>query len=152
MFLSHAQLHKLAQEKGASNWLFCLPLKSHNFVLHKTTFRDAVQCISLSSASALLYLLCLWSIEHALSWVSFFIMKHGMKPPTYFLRSTTMSSLNPTLYGETLQIQTANHDDDNACLTLQLNFGEEDLRGNTLHDITLLCTLKSPSSFCISTS
>ena len=32
----------LAQEKGASNWLSCLPLKSHNFVLHKTAFRDAI--------------------------------------------------------------------------------------------------------------
>ena len=32
----------LAQEKGASNWLPCLPLKSHNFVLHKTAFRDAI--------------------------------------------------------------------------------------------------------------
>ena len=33
---------KLAQEKGASNWLSCLPLKSHDFVLHKTAFRDAI--------------------------------------------------------------------------------------------------------------
>ena len=33
---------KLAQEKGASNWLSCLPLKSHTFVLHKTAFRDAI--------------------------------------------------------------------------------------------------------------
>ena len=33
---------KLAQEKGASNWPSCLPLKSHNFVLHKTAFRDAI--------------------------------------------------------------------------------------------------------------
>ena len=33
---------KLAQKKGASNWLSCLPLKSHNFVVHKTAFRDAI--------------------------------------------------------------------------------------------------------------
>ena len=32
----------MAQEKGASNWLSCLPLKSHNFVLHKTAFHGAV--------------------------------------------------------------------------------------------------------------
>ena len=34
---------ELACEKGASNWLSCLPpLKFHGFALHKTAFRDAV--------------------------------------------------------------------------------------------------------------
>ena len=33
---------ELSCEKGASNWLSCLPLKFHGFSLHKTAFRDAV--------------------------------------------------------------------------------------------------------------
>ena len=33
---------KLACERGASNWLSYLPLKSHGFALHKTAFWDAV--------------------------------------------------------------------------------------------------------------
>ena len=33
---------ELACEKGASNWLSCLPLKFYGFALHKTAFRDAV--------------------------------------------------------------------------------------------------------------
>ena len=33
---------ELACEKGAFNWLSCLPLKFYGFALHKTAFRDAV--------------------------------------------------------------------------------------------------------------
>ena len=33
---------ELACEKGASNWLSCLPLKTHGFALHKSAFRDAI--------------------------------------------------------------------------------------------------------------
>ena len=33
---------ELACEKGASNWLSCLPLKFYEFALHKSVFRDAV--------------------------------------------------------------------------------------------------------------
>ena len=32
----------LSMEKGTSNWLSALPLKSHSFHLHKSAFRDAV--------------------------------------------------------------------------------------------------------------
>ena len=32
----------LAQEKGASSWLFVLPLEELDFYLHKGAFRDAV--------------------------------------------------------------------------------------------------------------
>ena len=33
---------ELAFEKGASNWLSCLPLRSHGFALHKSAFRDGL--------------------------------------------------------------------------------------------------------------
>ena len=33
---------ELACEKGASNWLSCLPLKFHGFSLHKTAFWGAI--------------------------------------------------------------------------------------------------------------
>ena len=33
---------ELACEKGASNWLSCLPLKFHGFALQKSAFWDAV--------------------------------------------------------------------------------------------------------------
>ena len=33
---------ELACEKGASNWLSCLPLRSHGFALHKSAFRDGL--------------------------------------------------------------------------------------------------------------
>ena len=33
---------ELACEKGASNWLSCLPLRSHGFTLHKSAFRDGL--------------------------------------------------------------------------------------------------------------
>ena len=33
---------ELACEKGASNWLFCLPLRSHRFTLHKSAFHDGL--------------------------------------------------------------------------------------------------------------
>ena len=33
---------ELASEKGASNWLFALPLEKYGFALHKDTFQDAV--------------------------------------------------------------------------------------------------------------
>ena len=33
---------ELASEKGASNWSTVLPLKEHNFSLHKTAFHDAI--------------------------------------------------------------------------------------------------------------
>ncbi len=32
----------VASEKGASNWLSCMPLQRHGFVLHKSAFRDAI--------------------------------------------------------------------------------------------------------------
>ena len=32
----------LAQEKGASNWLFALPLQARGFNLSKSSFQDAV--------------------------------------------------------------------------------------------------------------
>jgi len=33
---------ELASEKGASNWLFVLPLQEHSFSLHKIAFHDSV--------------------------------------------------------------------------------------------------------------
>ena len=33
---------ELACERGASNWLSCLPLRSHGFSLHKSAFRDGL--------------------------------------------------------------------------------------------------------------
>ena len=33
---------ELAQEKGASSWLTVLPIREHGFVLHKSTFKDAL--------------------------------------------------------------------------------------------------------------
>lgn len=33
---------ELAQERGASTWLFSLPICEHGFVLHKAAFRDAL--------------------------------------------------------------------------------------------------------------
>ena len=33
---------ELACEKGASNWLSCLTLRSHGFALHKSAFRDGL--------------------------------------------------------------------------------------------------------------
>ena len=33
---------ELACKKGASNWLSCLPLRSHGFALHKSAFRDGL--------------------------------------------------------------------------------------------------------------
>ena len=36
------QAIKLAQEKGASNWLTALPIAKYDFVFHKSAFRDAL--------------------------------------------------------------------------------------------------------------
>ena len=121
----------LAQEKGASNWLSCLSLKSHNFVLHKTAFRDAIAlryhwlpstCPTSCTCGQS------FTIEHAL-----FCPKDGFPSLrhnevcdlTVNLLSevcnnvVTESHLQP-LSGETLQYKTANRDD-NARLDIAAN-------------------------------
>ena len=133
----------LAQEKGASNWLSCLPLKSHNFVLHKTAFRDAIalryhwlpSACPTSCACGHSF-----TIEHALSCPKggFPSLRHNeVRDLTANLLSevcnnvVTEPHLQP-LSGETLQYKTANRDD-NARLDIAANgFWEDGLRGHTL--------------------
>ena len=112
----------LAQEKGASNWLSCLPLKLHNFVLHKTVFRDAIalryhwlpSACPTSCACGHSF-----TIEHALSCPKggFPSLRHNeVRDLTANLLSkvcnnvVTEPHLQP-LSGETLQYKTANRDD-----------------------------------------
>ena len=112
----------LAQEKGALNWLSCLPLKSHNFVLHKTAFRDATvlryhwlpSACPTSCACGHSF-----TIEHALSCPKgrFPSLRHNeVRDLTANLLSevcnnvVTEPHLQP-LSGETLQYKTANRDD-----------------------------------------
>ena len=121
----------LAQEKGASNWLSCLPLKSHNFVLHKTAFRDAIALRYHWLPSACpTFCACghSFTIEHALS-----CPKGGFPS----LRDNEVCDLTANvlsevcnnvvtephlqpLSGETLQYKTANCDD-NARLDIAAN-------------------------------
>ena len=112
----------LAQEKGASNWLSCLPLRSHNFVLHKTAFRDAIalryhwlpSACPTSCACGHSF-----TIEHALSRPKgrFPSLIHNeVRDLTANLLSEVCNNvviephLQP-LSGESLQCKTANHDD-----------------------------------------
>ena len=121
----------LAQEKGASNWLSCLPLKSHNFVLHKTAFRDAIalryhwlpSACPTSCACGHSF-----TIEHALSCPKggFPSLRHNeVRDLTANLLSevcnnvVTEPHLQP-LSGETLQYKTANRYD-NARLDIAAN-------------------------------
>ena len=123
----------LAQEKGASNWLSCLPLKSHNLVLHKTAFRDAiVLCYHWLPSACPTSCACghSFTIEHALScpkggFPSLRLRHNEVRDLTANLLSevcnnvVTEPHLQP-LSGETLQYKTANRDD-NARLDIAAN-------------------------------
>ena len=112
----------LAQEKGASNWLSCLPLRSHNFVLHKTAFRDAI-ALRYHWLSSACPTSCAcghsFTIEHALSCPKgrFPSLIHNeVRDLTANLLSEVCNNvvLEPHLQplsGESLQCKTANHDD-----------------------------------------
>ena len=117
----------LAQEKGASNWLSCLLLKSHNFVLHKTAFCDAIalhyhwlpSACPTSCACGHSF-----TIEHALFCPK--SLRHNeVRDLTANLLSEVCNNvviephLQP-LSGETLQYKTANCDD-NARLEIAAN-------------------------------
>ena len=64
------RLIDIACEKGASSWLFALPIREHGFDLHKGAFRDAI-CIRYGWRPSQLPCLCVcgysFSIDHALS-------------------------------------------------------------------------------------
>ena len=121
----------LAQEKGASNWLSCLPLKSHNFVLHKTAFRDAIMLHYHWLPSACPTSCACghsFTIEHALSCPKggFPSLRHTeVHDLTANLLSEVCNNvviephLQP-LSSETLQYKTANRDD-NARLDIAAN-------------------------------
>ena len=110
---------KLVQEKGASNWLSCLPLKLHNFVLHKTAFRDAIALRYhwlLSACPTSCACGHSFTIEHALSCPKrgFPSLRHNeVRDLTANLLSEVCNNvviephLQP-LSGETLQYKTAN--------------------------------------------
>ena len=51
----------IAREPGASTWLSAIPLRDHNFILHKSDFRDAF-CLRYSWMPALLLVLCVWCL------------------------------------------------------------------------------------------
>jgi len=59
-----------ASEKGASSWLTVIPLRSHNFALYKSAFRDAV-ALRYGWSPSRLPLKCVcggdFTVEHALS-------------------------------------------------------------------------------------
>ena len=134
---------KLAQEKGASNWLSCLPLKSHNFVLHKTAFRDAIAlCYHWLPSAYPTSCACdhSFTIEHALS-----CPKGGLPS----LRHNEVCNLTANLLSEVCNnvfieppfslylVRPLNKKQRTMMITqgliLQLMvFGEDDLRGHTL--------------------
>jgi len=59
----------LATEKGASNWLFVIPVDEHGFSLHKRAFRDALALRYFSFENCPTHCVCgkSFSIEHASS-------------------------------------------------------------------------------------
>ena len=60
----------IAQEPGASTWLSTVPLRDHDFILHKSDYRDAL-CLRYGWMPALLLKSCVcgvsFTVEHALS-------------------------------------------------------------------------------------
>ena len=135
---------KLAQEKGASNWLSCLPLKSHTFVLHKAAFHDAIALHYHWLPSACLLpvpvVTLLPYIEHALSCPKggFPSLRHNEVcdlTANLLSVSVTMLSLNPTF--SLFLVRPFNTKQLTVMitqgLTLQLMVvGEDNLRGHTL--------------------
>ena len=100
----------------------------------------------------------IFTIEHALSCPKggFPSLRHNeIQDVTTGLLSEVCNNVatEPHLQppGEALQYKTANHGDN---ARQPMVFGEEDLRGHTLMSefLTPVCTLKSTSPFCISTS
>ena len=61
---------KQGQEKGASLWLTVLPIQQHDYVLHKSDFKDAIALrysLPLQRTPSHCKCGCIFSVEHALS-------------------------------------------------------------------------------------
>ena len=72
----------IAHEPGASTWLSALPLRDHQFHLHKGDFGDSL-CLRYGWMPALLPASCIYgvsfTVEHALScpWGGFLFVRHN---------------------------------------------------------------------------